>query len=260
MSKTIAIFNQKGGVGKTTININLSACLAKLNKKVLVIDIDPQGNTTSGLGIDKDEVEYSLYDCLIESVNAREAINNTYIKKLDIIASDVELSGAELEIAVKENRELILKNVIKQIKDDYDYIFIDCPPSLGILTINALAAVDSVIIPIQCEYYALVGVSQLIDTIKLIKKSINRNIKIEGVIMNMFDSRTILSKQVVEQVKEYFKNDVYKTLIPRNVRLAESPSYGLAITDFDAKSKGALAYKDLAKEFIKRQKRVIKGW
>lgn len=252
MSKSVAIFNQKGGVGKTTTNINLSACLAKLNKKVLVVDIDPQGNTTSGLGVDKNEVEYSLYDCLIDGVDTKKAIIHTYIDKLDIITSDVELAGAEVELANRENRELTLKKVLNQVRNDYDYIFIDCPPSLGMLTINALAAVDSVIIPIQCEYYALVGVSQLIDTIKLMKKSINKDIIIEGVIMNMYDSRTILSKQVVEQVKNYFKEEVYNTLIPRNVRLAESPSFGLAITDFDAKSKGAIAYTELAKEFMNR--------
>ncbi|WP_066505174.1 ParA family protein [Abyssisolibacter fermentans] len=252
MSKSVAIFNQKGGVGKTTTNINLSACLAKLNKKVLVVDIDPQGNTTSGLGVDKNEVEYSLYDCLIDGVDTKKAIIQTYIDKLDIVTSDVELAGAEVELANRKNRELTLKKVLNQVKNDYDYIFIDCPPSLGMLTINALAAVDSVIIPIQCEYYALVGVSQLIDTIKLMKKSINKDIIIEGVIMNMYDSRTILSKQVVEQVKNYFKEEVYNTLIPRNVRLAESPSFGLAITDFDAKSKGAIAYTELAKEFMNR--------
>lgn len=252
MAKIIAIFNQKGGVGKTTININLSACIAKKRKKVLVIDIDPQGNTTSGLGIDRSEIEYTLYDCLIDNIDTQKAVNSTYMKNLDIIASDVELSGAEIEIATKENRETILKNKIDEVKDNYDYIFIDCPPSLGILTINALAAVDSVIIPIQCEYYALVGVSQLMDTIKLIKKSINKNIKIEGVVMNMFDGRTILSKQVVEQVRTYFKDYVFETMIPRNVRLAESPSFGLAITDFDAKSKGAQAYTALANEFLKK--------
>ncbi|MTI66322.1 MAG: ParA family protein [Firmicutes bacterium] len=250
MSKTIAIFNQKGGVGKTTTNVNLSSCISKLNKKVLVFDIDPQGNTTSGFGINKKEVEYSVYDALVGDVDIHDVVIETGIDNLHIIPSNVDLAGGEIELTKKENRESSLKKVVDDIKDEYDYIFIDCPPSLGLLTINALVAVDSVIIPIQCEYYALEGVSQLMDTIKLVKKGLNRDLEIEGVVLSMFDGRTNLSIQVVDEVKKYFKGKVYTTIIPRNVRLAEAPSYGLSIVDYDPRSRGAEAYMELAEEFL----------
>lgn len=250
MAKVIAIFNQKGGVGKTTTNVNLSACVAKLNKKVLVLDIDPQGNTTSGFGIDKKTVDKSIYDVLIEGEDIKSAIIKTENENLDIISSNVDLAGAEIELTNRDERELILKKSLEGIRDDYDYVFIDCPPSLGLLTINALVAVDSVIIPIQCEYYALEGVSQLMSTIKLIKRSLNPKLEVEGVVLSMFDGRTNLSIQVVDEVKKYFKGKVYTTLIPRNVRLAEAPSHGLSIIDYDPKSKGAEAYMELAEEFL----------
>ncbi len=250
MGKTIAVFNQKGGVGKTTTNVNLSACLASLGKKILVIDIDPQGNTTSGFGVDKTNINLSIYDVLINEVNIREAIMNTDIDNLDIVPSNNDLAGAEIELTGSDNRELTLINSIKPIKADYDFIFIDCPPSLGLLTINALVASDSVVIPIQCEYYALEGVSQLMNTIRLVKSSLNPNLEIEGVVLSMFDGRTNLSIQVVDEVKKFFKGKVYTTIIPRNVRLAEAPSYGLPIIEYDAKSKGAEAYMDLANEFL----------
>ncbi|MGO1369390.1 MAG: ParA family protein [Senegalia sp. (in: firmicutes)] len=250
MAKVIAIFNQKGGVGKTTTNVNLSACVAKLNKKVLVLDIDPQGNTSSGFGIDKKIVDKSIYDVLIEGEDIKSAIIKTENENLDIISSNVDLAGAEIELTNRDERELILKKSLEGIRDDYDYVFIDCPPSLGLLTINALVAVDSVIIPIQCEYYALEGVSQLMSTIKLIKRSLNPKLEVEGVVLSMFDGRTNLSIQVVDEVKKYFKGKVYTTLIPRNVRLAEAPSHGLSIIDYDPKSKGAEAYMELAEEFL----------
>ncbi len=257
MSKLIAIFNQKGGVGKTTTNVNLSACLARMGKKVLVIDIDPQGNSTSGLGIDKNDVTFSIYDALVNDVDTKDTILSTSIKNLDIIPSNMELAGAEIELTKSENRESALKVVVQSIKNDYDYILIDCPPSLGLLTINSLVAADSVLIPIQCEYYALEGVSSLIDTIRLVKKSLNPDIEIEGVVLSMFDGRTNLSIQVVDEVKNYFKGKVYTTIIPRNVRLAEAPSFGIPIIDYDSNSKGARAYMDLAEEFIDCEEDVI---
>ena len=250
MSKVIAIFNQKGGVGKTTTNINLASALGLLDKNVLVIDIDPQGNTTSGLGIEKKDLEVSIYDVLIDGVEAEKAILKTPFKNLSLLPSIVELAGAEIELTSKLQRELGLKESIKGIVDEYDYIFIDCPPSLGLLTINALAASDSVLIPIQCEYYALEGVSMLMNTIQLVKRGLNPNLAIEGVVLSMFDGRNNLSIQVVDEVKRYFKGKVYTTLIPRNVRLAEAPSFGLPIMEYDAKSKGAEAYFDLANEFL----------
>ena len=230
MGKSIAIFNQKGGVGKTTTNINLAACLAIKGKKVLVLDIDPQGNTTSGLGISKRGLENTMYEVLIvDGYNPENAIRSTAVKGLDIIPASVELAGAEVEMVQLEGREKRLKKALDKIRDLYDYIFIDCPPSLGLLTINSLTAVDSVLIPIQCEFYALEGVSQLMSTIELVRKSMNKNLEIQGVILSMFDGRTNLSIQVVEEVKRYFKQKVYTTVIPRNVRLAEAPSYGLPI-------------------------------
>ncbi len=254
MGKSIAIFNQKGGVGKTTTNINLAACLAIKGKKVLVLDIDPQGNTTSGLGIDKRNLEYSTYDLLTEDdIDTKKAILNTSTKGLDIIPASVSLAGAEVELVSVKGREKKLKNALAKVKKDYDYIFIDCPPSLGLLTINSLTAVDSVLIPIQCEFYALEGVAQLMSTIDIVKKNLNSKLKIEGVILSMFDGRTNLSIQVVEEVKKYFKEKVYTTVIPRNVRLAEAPSYGLPIAEYDPKSSGAEAYREFAEEFLNNE-------
>ncbi len=254
MGKAIAIFNQKGGVGKTTTNINLAACLAIKGKKVLVLDIDPQGNTTSGLGIDKRNIEYSTYDLLTEDdFNTKQAIINTSTKGLDIIPASVSLAGAEVELVSVKGREKKIKKALSKVKRQYDYIFIDCPPSLGLLTINSLTAVDSVLIPIQCEFYALEGVAQLMSTIDIVKKNLNSKLKIEGVILSMFDGRTNLSIQVVEEVKKYFKEKVYTTVIPRNVRLAEAPSYGLPIAEYDPKSSGAEAYREFAEEFLNNE-------
>jgi len=250
MSKSIAVFNQKGGVGKTTTVINLSACLASKGKRVLMLDIDPQGNTTSGVGIDKTKLEKTIYDILINNDKPKDCIIDTKMKNLFIIPSSVQLAGAEIELTEMSKRELQLKDCINSIKNEFDYIFIDCPPSLGLLSINALSAVDSVLIPIQCEYYALEGVSQLMNTIKLVKKGLNPALEIEGVVLSMFDGRTNLSIQVVDEVKKYFRGKVYTTLIPRNVRLAEAPSYGMSIIEYDVKSKGAESYMELADEFI----------
>lgn len=251
LGKRIAIFNQKGGVGKTTTNINLAACLALKGKKTLVLDIDPQGNTTSGLGVSKRGLEDTVYNILVDKdYDIRNAIIKTDVENLDLIPASVDLAGAEVELVQVDQRETALKKGLEQIKGDYDYIFIDCPPSLGLLTINSLAAVDSVLIPIQCEFYALEGVSQLVSTIDLVKKSLNPELGIQGVILSMFDGRTNLSAQVVQEVKKYFGDKVYTTVIPRNVRLAEAPSYGLPITAYDPKSKGAEAYMDFAEEFL----------
>lgn len=250
MSRVITVFNQKGGVGKTTSVINLAAALGKMKKNILVVDIDPQGNATSGLGIDKNSLKNSIYDALINNVSMKQIVQKTSAENVDIIPSNVNLAGAEIELIQKEERELSLKHSLEDIKDDYDFIFIDCPPSLGLLSLNGLSASDSVLIPIQCEYYALEGVSQLVETIMLVKKSLNPNLEIEGVILSMFDGRTNLSIQVVEEVKKYFKGKVYTSIIPRNVRLAEAPSYGISVLDYDPKSKGAEAYTELAEEFI----------
>ena len=251
MGKAIAIFNQKGGVGKTTTNINLAACLALKGKMILVLDLDPQGNTTSGLGIAKKGLEDTIYNILVDSeYDIRDAIMKTDTENLDLIPASVDLAGAEVELVQVERRETALKAGLDKVKDEYDYIFIDCPPSLGLLTINSLAAVDSVLIPIQCEFYALEGVSQLVSTIELVKKSLNPELEVQGVILSMFDGRTNLSAQVVQEVKKYFGGKVYSTVIPRNVRLAEAPSYGLPITEYDPKSKGAEAYIDFAEEFL----------
>ncbi|MCT4633335.1 MAG: AAA family ATPase [Firmicutes bacterium] len=252
MAKAIAIFNQKGGVGKTTTNVNLSAALAKIGKRVLVIDNDPQGNTSSGLGVDKNNERYSTYDLLLGSVDIRKCIIKDKYKNLDIIPSNQSLAGAEIEMIDFDDREYRLKNAIDQVKEEYDYIFIDCPPSLGMLTINSLVGVDSVIIPIQCEYYALEGVSQLMNTFELVKRSINKNLQVEGVLLSMYDSRTNLSGQVENEVRRHFKSKVFRTVIPRNIRLAEAPSFGLPIIEYDKSSKGARAYLKLAKEFVKR--------
>lgn len=252
--KTICIFNQKGGVGKTTTNINLCAYLAMEGYKVLTIDIDPQGNTTSGLGLDKNNLDVSIYDVLISDTTMKESIvRSDLVQNLFISPSTVELAGAEVELINNNGRENIMKNKLNEIENEYDYVFIDCPPSLGILTINALTCADSVLIPIQCEFYALEGVSQLVNTIQLVKKSLNKDLDIEGVVMTMFDYRTNLSGEVLKEVQKYFKDKVYKTTIPRNVRLAEAPSFGLPIMLYDEKCKGAEAYVKLTKEFLKRQ-------
>jgi chromosome partitioning protein len=253
--KIISIFNQKGGVGKTTTCINLSAYLAMQGYKILDIDIDPQGNTTSGLGIDKRNIENSIYDVLNSEININEVVRKCeLIDNFFIIPSTMELAGAEVELIDKKNRESILDNKLKNLVQKYDFIFIDCPPSLGLLTINALTASHSVIIPIQCEFYALEGVGQLINTIQLVRESLNRSLEIEGVIMSMCDMRTNLSTQVISEVKKFFKDKVYKTTIPRNIRLAEAPSFGLPVVLYDDKCKGAEAYELLTKEFLNRQK------
>jgi len=255
LGKAIAIFNQKGGVGKTTTNINLAACLALRGKKVLILDIDPQGNTTSGIGIVKKGLKNTTYEILIdEMLDLENATLNTCVENLDIIPASVNLAGAEIELVQLEGREKRLKKAIEKIKGKYDYIFIDCPPSLGLLTINSLTAVDSVLIPIQCEFYALEGVSQLMSTVELVKKNFNPDLEIQGVILSMFDGRTNLSIQVVEEVKKHFREKVYTTVIPRNIRLAEAPSHGLPITSYDPKSKGAEAYMEFAEEFLELER------
>jgi chromosome partitioning protein len=250
MLKIISIFNQKGGVGKSTTTINLGAALGQKNKKILIVDIDPQGNTTSGLGVDKRTLKSSIYDILINEYNINDLAIKTTAENVFLVPSNVELAGAEVELIELEGRELRLKRALEKVEEIYDYILIDCPPSLGILSINALTASHSVLIPIQCEYYALEGVSQLVDTIKLVKKSLNPVLDIEGVVLSMFDGRTNLSIQVVDEVKKYFKGKVYTSIIPRNVRLAEAPSHGISVIDYDPKSKGAEAYMELAEEFI----------
>ena len=254
--KTICIFNQKGGVGKTTTNINLCAYLAMQGKKVLTIDIDPQGNTTSGLGFDKKKIDLSMYDLLTSDISIRDTIKECeVINNLYVVPSTMELVGAEVELINRSNRENMLKEKLVEIEGEFDFVFIDCPPSLGILTINALAASDTVITPIQCEFYALEGVGQLINTISLVRKSLNKNLEIEGVILSMYDNRTKLCNEVVLEVKKYFNEKVYETTIPRNIRLAEAPSFGLPIMLYDDKCKGAEAYEQLAKEFLDRQGR-----
>ncbi len=250
MSKVIAVFNQKGGVGKTTTNVNLSSYIAQKGKKVLVVDIDPQGNTTSGLGVDKKSLNHTIYEVLINNVKAEQVIIETAIKGLHLIPSSTNLAGAEIELTGLEGRESMLRKTLADVRDNYDYVFVDCPPSLGLLTINALGAADSVLIPIQCEYYALEGVSQLMNTIWLVQRGLNPELEIEGVVLSMFDGRTNLSIQVVDEVKKHFKGKVYTTIIPRNIRLAEAPSYGVPIMVYDPKSKGAEAYAELAEEFI----------
>lgn len=251
MAKVVSIANQKGGVGKTTTSVNLSAALAKKGKRVLLIDADPQGNATSGLGIDK-EIEKSIYDVIINEVNIDEAVKETKLKKLKICPSNINLAGAEVELVSLMSREHRLKERIDEVRDKYDYIFIDCPPSLGLITLNAFTASDSVLIPVQCEYYALEGLGQLINTINLVRRHLNKSIEIEGAVLTMFDSRTNLSNQVVKEVKSYFENRVYKTVIPRNIKLSEAPSYGMPISIYDAKSKGAKCYEKLAKEFLEK--------
>lgn len=252
--KVICVFNQKGGVGKTTTNINLCAYLAMEGYKVLTIDIDPQGNTTSGLGLDKRKLKASMYDVLTSDIGLMDIIvKSDLVQNLHIAPSTMELAGAEVEIINKEDREKILINKISEVKDEYDFIFIDCPPSLGVITINALSSSNSVLIPIQSEFYALEGVGQLINTIQLVKKSLNKNLEIEGVLMTMYDNRTNLSNEVYKEVVKYFKDKVYKNTIPRNIRLAEAPSFGLPIMLYDEKCKGADSYIKFTKEFLERQ-------
>jgi chromosome partitioning protein len=258
MGKVVSIANQKGGVGKTTTSVNLSTILAKKGKKVLMIDADPQGNASSGVGIDKD-VEESVYDILIDDTEIEKVAKKTNIKNLSICPSNINLAGAEVELVSMMSREYRLKEKLDPIKDNYDYIIIDCPPSLGLVTLNAFTASDSVLIPVQCEYYALEGLGQLINTINLVKKHLNKNIEIEGALLTMYDIRTNLSNQVVKEVKKYFNDKVYKNVIPRNVKLSEAPSYGMPITIYDPRSKGAKSYEKFAKEFLKNNETDSKG-
>lgn len=253
MGRIIAIANQKGGVGKTTTAINLSACLVEEGKKVLTIDMDPQGNTTSGLGLEKAELENTVYELMLGECTIRESMIQTDIEKLFVIPSNVNLAGAEIELLGIDDREYILKNEVDYIKEDFEFIIIDCPPSLNMLTINAMTTADTVLVPIQCEYYALEGLSQLIHTINLVKARLNPSLQMEGVVFTMYDARTNLSLQVVEDVKSNLNTNIYKTIIPRNIRLAEAPSHGLPINLYDAKSTGAESYRLLAKEVIERE-------
>ena len=250
VGKIISVANQKGGVGKTTTTINLSTMLAKKGKKVLLIDADPQGNATSGVGAEK-EVEYSTYDILVSDVEMVQALEKTIIKNLLVCPSNINLAGAEVELVSMMSREQRLKEKLEEVKDKFDYILIDCPPSLGLITLNAFTASDSVLIPVQCEYYALEGLGQLLNTINLVKKHLNKHLEIEGALLTMYDARTNLSNQVVKEVKKYFGDKVYKTVIPRNVRLSEAPSYGMPITEYDPRSKGAKTYEKFTKEFLK---------
>ena len=253
MGRVIAVANQKGGVGKTTTAINLSACLAEKGQKVLAIDMDPQGNMTSGLGIDKDEVEKNIYDLMIGQAGVDEVLQKEAIENLDVIPTSIDLSAAEIELIGVDDKEFIIRNAVQPIKDDYDYIIIDCPPSLSMLTINAMTTADSVLVPIQCEYYALEGLSQLMHTIELVQDRLNPKLEMEGVVFTMYDARTNLSLQVVENVKDNLQQNIYKTIIPRNIRLAEAPSYGLPINKYDPKSTGAESYMRLADEVIERE-------
>jgi chromosome partitioning protein len=248
--KVIAIANQKGGVGKTTTSVNLSACLADLGKKVLLVDLDPQGNSTSGFGFDKTKIKQSVYDVLVNDVPIEGVILQTKIENLMLLPATIQLAGAEIELVSIMSRETKLKRVLDKVKYSYDYVIIDCPPSLGLLTINSLTAANSVLVPIQCEFYALEGLSQLMNTITLVQKNLNPALSLEGVVLTMFDARTNLSIQVVDEVKNHFRHKVYQTIIPRNVRLSEAPSHGQPITRYDPKSKGAEVYTDLAKEVI----------
>lgn len=246
----IALANQKGGVGKTTSSVNLSSSLAFLGKKVLLVDIDPQGNASSGVGVNKGEIEHCIYDVLVDDVAIQDVLQKTDLDNLNVIPATIQLAGAEVELVPAISREIRLKKAIDSIRDDYDYVIIDCPPSLGLLTLNALTAADSVLIPAQCEYYALEGLSQLLNTIRIVQKHLNEDLQIEGVLLTMLDARTNLGIQVIEEVKKYFQNKVFNTIIPRNVRLSEAPSHGKPILLYDAKSKGAEVYLELAKEVV----------
>ncbi len=250
MGRIIAVTNQKGGVGKTTTAVNLSACLAQCGKKVLLVDSDPQGNATSGTGIDKMTLSTSIYDMYMNGEDVRDIILHTKVPNLDIIPSSIDLAGIEIELATIPNKELLLKNSLKRITDDYEFIIIDAPPSLGVITVNILTAADEVLIPIQCEFYALEGLSQLIKSISMIKQALNRRLRIGGILLTMFDNRTNLSQQVSDNVREYFPEKVFNTVIPRNVRLGEAPSFGLPITIYDPKCAGADAYRELAMEVM----------
>ncbi|MFD2215361.1 ParA family protein [Metabacillus endolithicus] len=250
MGKIIAIANQKGGVGKTTTSVNLGACLAYIGKRVLLVDVDPQGNATSGIGIEKADVAHCIYDILVDDVDAKGVIKSTAVENLDIIPATIQLAGAEIELVPTISREVRLKRALEAVKDQYDYMVIDCPPSLGLLTINALTASDAVLIPVQCEYYALEGLSQLLNTVRLVQKHLNTDLTIEGVLLTMLDARTNLGIQVIDEVKKYFQDKVYKTIIPRNIRLSEAPSHGQPIIIYDPRSRGAEVYLDLAKEVV----------
>lgn len=252
LGQVFAIVNQKGGVGKTTTTINLAACIAKCGKKVLAIDIDPQGNCTTGVGIEKDGE--CIYDCIIDGADPKAVIQHTAYEGMDVLPSGISLAGAEVEMVDKDRREYLLKGIVDKVKDAYDYVFLDCPPSLGLLTINALTASDAVIVPIQCEFFALEGLSQLVTTVKMVKSSLNPGLYIEGVILTMFDSRTNLSSQVAEEVRRHFGSTLYTAYIPRNVRLGEAPSFAKTIIDYDSRSVGAVKYMELAQEFIDRRR------
>lgn len=251
--RIIAVANQKGGVGKTTTVVNLSACLAEQDKKVLVVDADAQGNTTSGLGLEKNKIENTLYNVLLGEISAKEALQETIADGVDLIPANMNLSGAEIELVALDEREYIMKECIKEIQDSYDYVLIDCPPSLGLVTLNALTAADTVLVPVQCEYFALEGMEQLFHTIGLVQNRLNPLLEIEGVVFTMFDSRTNLSLEVVDEVKKVLKPSMYSSIIPRNVRLGEAPSYGLPITIYDSKSKGAESYRALAEQVINKE-------
>ncbi|GGM28595.1 sporulation initiation inhibitor protein Soj [Paraliobacillus quinghaiensis] len=256
MGKVIAVSNQKGGVGKTTSSVNLSACLAYLNYKVLLVDIDPQGNATSGVGVNKADMDQCIYNVLVEDLSAKKVCVPTSVANLDVIPATIQLSGAEIELVPTISREVRLKKALEPVVDQYDFVIIDCPPSLGLLTINALTASDSVLIPVQCEYYALEGLSQLLNTIRLVQKHLNKQLMIEGVLLTMLDARTNLGIQVIDEVKKYFQDKVYQSVIPRNVRLGEAPSHGEPIILYDPKSRGAEVYLDLAKEVIANGERI----
>lgn len=250
LGRIVAVTNQKGGVGKTTTSVNLGACLAYIGEKVLLVDIDPQGNATSGVGVEKGDVQQCIYDVLVDDVDVKDTIKQSKVENLSIVPATISLAGAEIELVPTISREVRLKKALEKVKDEFDYIIIDCPPSLGLLTINALTASDAVVIPVQCEYYALEGLSQLLSTVRLVQKHLNHDLMIDGVLLTMLDARTNLGIQVIEEVKKYFQDKVYRTIIPRNVRLSEAPSHGEPIIIYDAKSRGAEVYLELAKEVV----------